>query len=228
MSTKGVGRRRRTAFGWVGRIGCGRMPARSVRPPPNWRIVCEGIEMAHLIPLGFRRGSEPEETRRLSRTPDHRGRRDRYRTAPSCRARKPHAGHDRVRGCSGASPACERCGPHRRRALHQDPADRRDPVRRWTPSGPPPRPIRSASAPGRCARGFQRATSTSHPNRSFWPSLGTHDLKVVAARTLLSRPRVMREPVDQVAYFRLDLGAKATILAEKTPVVIEAPKSPGS
>ncbi len=26
--------------------------------------------MAHLIPLGFRRGSEPEETRRVSRTPD--------------------------------------------------------------------------------------------------------------------------------------------------------------
>jgi hypothetical protein len=180
--------------------------------------------MAHLIPLGFRRGGEPEETRRLSRTPDIED--DETDVAPlplvglESRTRVTTAFGDvpahLLRVNDAVRTADGRFLKIRRIDVIQFDAD----ILRSTAEAYPIRIGAGALRTGVPARDIYLA-----PEQELLASLGTHDSKVVAARTLMSRPRVMREPVDQVAYFRLDLGTRATILAEKTPVVIEALKS---
>lgn len=183
--------------------------------------------MAHLIPLGFRRGSEPEETRRVSRTPDFEddetdiepirldGLESRTRVTTAFGDVPAHLlrVNDAVRTADG------RFLKIRRIDVIQFEPD----VLRATAEAYPIRVGAGALRTGVPARDIYLA-----PEQELVASFGSHDTKVLTARTLLSRPRVMREPVDQVAYFRLDLGMRATILAEKTPVIIDAPKSAGS
>jgi hypothetical protein len=180
--------------------------------------------MAHLIPLGFRRGSESGETRRVSRAPeleDEDGEIEPIRLAGlESRTRVTTAFgdvpahllrvNDAVRSADG------RFFKIRKIDVLQFDAD----LLRRTVEAYPIRIGAGALRTGVPARDIYLA-----PEQAILASLGSFDSKVVTARDLLSRPRVTREPVDQVAYFRLDLGAAASILAEKTPIVIDPPKS---
>jgi hypothetical protein len=183
--------------------------------------------MAHLIPLGFRRGSEPEETRRVSRTPEFEdedgeiepirlvGLESRTRVTTAFGDVPAHLlrVNDAVRTADG------RFFKIRKIDVLQFDSD----LLRRTVEAYPIRIGAGALRTGVPARDIYLA-----PEQAILASSGSFESKVVTARDLLSRPRVMREPVDQVAYFRLDLGSPASILAEKTPVVIDAPKSAGS
>jgi hypothetical protein len=184
--------------------------------------------MAHLIPLGFRRGNDPEETRRVSRIPDVEddddaeiepvrlvGLESRTRVTTAFGDVPAHLlrVNDAVRTADG------RFLKIRRIDVIQFDAD----ILRSTAEAYPIR-----VGPGALRTGVPQRDIYLAPEQELLAAFGAHDSKVVTARTLLSRPRVTREPVDQVAYFRLDLGAKATILAEKTPVLIDAPPSAGA
>jgi hypothetical protein len=184
-------------------------------------------DMAHLIPLGFRRGSEAGETRRVSRTPDFEdddtdiqpirlvGLESRTRVTTAFGEVPAHLlrVNDAVRTADGRFLKIRKID-----VIQFEPDVLRSTVEAY--------PIRIGA--GALRTGVPARDIYLAPEQELLASMGAHDSKVVTARTLLSRPRVMREPVDQVAYFRLDLGVKATILAEKTPVVIDAPKSAGA
>lgn len=62
------------------------------------------------------------------------------------------------------------------------------------------------------------------PEQEILLATGSVGSKAVTAQELLSRPRVMREPIDQVAYFRLDLGGAASVMVEKVALPV-APAS---
>ncbi len=180
--------------------------------------------MAHLIPLGFRRGSEPEETRRLSRSLDIEdddcdiepirlvGLESRTRVTTAFGDVPAHLlrVNDAVRTADGRFLKIRRID-----VLQFD-----GELLRATAEAYPIRIGAGAFRTGVPARDIYLA-----PEQVLLASSGSFDSRPVTARELLSRPRVMREPVDQVAYFRLDLGAAATILAEKTPVMVDAPRS---
>jgi hypothetical protein len=183
--------------------------------------------MAHLIPLGFRRGSDEQETRRVSRILDTEeddgeiepirlvGLESRTRVTTAFGEVPAHLlrVNDSVRGADG------RFFKIRKIDVLQFDAE----FLRTTADAYPIRIGAGALRTGVPARDIYLA-----PEQELLASTGGFDAKVVRARDLLSRPRVMREPVDQVAYFRLDLGAAATIVAEKTPVLVPAPKSAGA
>jgi hypothetical protein len=183
--------------------------------------------MAHLIPLGFRRGNEPEETRRVTRVLEEEdedgdiepirlvGLESRTRVTTAFGDVPAHLlrVNDAVRAADG------RFLKIRRIDVLQFDAQ----FMRTTTEAYPVRVGAGALRTGVPARDIYLAAE-----QPILASTGGFDSRVVAARDLLSRPRVMREPVDQVAYFRLDLGTTATILAEKTPIVIDAGKSAGT
>jgi hypothetical protein len=183
--------------------------------------------MAHLIPLGFRRGSEPEETRRMSRVLDVEdedgeiepirlvGLESRTRVTTAFGDVPAHLlrVNDALRTADG------RFLKIRKIDVLQFDAD----LLRRTVEAYPIRVGAGALRTGVPARDIYLA-----PEQALLAASGSFDSKVVTARELLSRPRVMREPVEQVAYFRLDLGGAASILAEKTAIVIDAPKSAGA
>lgn len=182
--------------------------------------------MAHLIPLGFRRGSDEHETRRVSRIVDVEdeesdgdiepirlvGLESRTRVTTAFGEVPAHLlrVNDSVRGADG------RFLKIRKIDVLQFDAQ----FLRMTAEAYPIRIGAGALRTGVPARDIYLA-----PEQEIVASTGGFASKVLTARDLLSRPRVMREPVDQVAYFRLDLGTAATVLAEKTPIQIPAPKS---
>jgi hypothetical protein len=183
--------------------------------------------MAHLIPLGFRRGSEEQETRRISRVLEIEdddteiepirlaGLESRTRVTTSFGDVPAHLlrVNDAVRCADG------RFLKIRRIDVLQFDAE----VLRASADAYPIRIGAGSLRTGLPARDIYLA-----PEQEILASAGGFDMKVMIARDLLSRPRVMREPVDQVAYFRLDLGTAATILAEKVALPVAAPKSAGS
>jgi len=180
--------------------------------------------MAHLIPLGFRRGNDEQETRRVSRVPELEdddgdiepvrlvGLESRTRVTTAFGEVPAHLlrVNDSVRGADGRFFKIRKIN-----ILQFDPE-----FLRMTAEAYPVRIGAGALRTGVPARDIYLA-----PEQVVLASSGGFESKILTARDLLSRPRVMREPVDQVAYFRLDLGTAATILAEKTPIPIEAPKS---
>ena len=180
--------------------------------------------MAHLIPLGFRKGAETEETRRISRSPDLDDdepdvapirltgleSRTRVKTAfgdvPAHLLRV----NDTVRAADGRF--------HRIRkidVIHFEPD-----VLRTTADAYPIRICAGALRTGVPARDVYLA-----PEQELVVPSGGYGSTVVVARDLLSRPKVMREPVDQVAYFRLDLGEAVNVMAEKVALPIVPPRS---
>jgi hypothetical protein len=183
--------------------------------------------MANLIPLGFRRGSGEQETRRVSRILDTEeddadlepirlvGLESRTRVTTAFGEVPAHLlrVHDAVRCADGRFLKIRRID-----VLQFDAG-----VLRASADAAPIRIGAGALRTGLPARDIYLA-----PEQEILASSGGFDTKVMTARDLLSRPRVMREPVDQVAYFRLDLGAAATILAEKVPVLVPAPRSAGA
>lgn len=181
-------------------------------------------ELAHLIPLGFRRGTETGESRRVSRTPDFEDddgdiapirltgieSRTRVQTAfgdvPAHLLRI----NDTVRGADGRF--------HRIRkidVIHFE-AD----VLRTTADAYPIRICAGALRTGVPARDIYLA-----PEQEIVVPSGGYGSSVVMARDLLSRPKVMREPADQVAYFRLDLGDAVNVMSEKVALPVETLKS---
>lgn len=180
--------------------------------------------MAHLIPLGFRRGTETEDSRRVSRTPDFED--DEGDVAPvrlsglESRTRVQTAFgdvpahllrvNDTVRGADGRF--------HRIRKI--DVIQFEPDVLRTTADANPIRICAGALRTGVPARDIYLA-----PEQELVVPTGGYGSTVVVARDLLSRPRVLREPVDQVAYFRLDLGAAVNVMAEKVALPVSAPKS---
>lgn len=64
------------------------------------------------------------------------------------------------------------------------------------------------------------------PDQPLLVVTGGYQNRLVVARDLLSRPRVLREPMEQVAYYRLDLGGEASILAEKAALPVEPGRKP--
>lgn len=185
-------------------------------------------ELAHLIPLGFRRGSETEDSRRISRTPEFEDdddgdiavvkltgleSRTRVQTAfgdvPAHLLRV----NDTVRGADGRF--------HRIRkidVIQFEPA-----VLRTMADAYPIRICAGALRTGVPARDIYLA-----PEQELAVPSGGYGSTVVAARDLLTRPKVLREPVDQVAYFRLDLGDAVKVMAEKVALPVAAPKSASS
>ena len=183
--------------------------------------------MAHLIPLGFRRGSEEQETRRVSRILDQEeddgdiepirlvGLESRTRVTTAFGEVPAHLlrVNDSVRAADG------RFFKIRKIDVLQFDAE----FMRTTADAYPIRIGAGALRTGVPARDIYLA-----PEQEIVASTGGFESRILMARELLSRPRVMREPVDQVAYFRLDLGTPATILAEKTAIPVAAPKSAGA
>jgi hypothetical protein len=183
--------------------------------------------LAHLIPLGFRKGSETDETRRVSRAPDIEDddggvepirlagleSRTRVKTAfgdvPAHLLRV----NDTVRGADGRF--------HRIRKIDVIHFDQE--ILRTTADAYPIRVCAGALRTGVPARDIYLA-----PEQELVLPSGSPGPSVVVARDLLSRPRVMREPVDQVAYFRLDLGGPVSVMAEKVALPIDPPKSPAA
>ncbi len=183
--------------------------------------------MAHLIPLGFRRGSETEETRRVSRTPDMDDgeaevtairltgieSRTRVKTAfgdvPTHLLRV----NDTVRGADGRFHRLLKID-----VIHFDAG-----ILRTTADAFPIRICAGALRTGVPARDIYLA-----PEQEIVVPSGGYGSSVVVARDLLSRPRILREPVDQVAYFRLDFGSPVCITAEKVALPVPPLKSPAA
>ena len=183
--------------------------------------------MAHLIPLGFRRGTGEQEARRVSRvleTEDDDSEIEPIRLVGI-------ESRTRVTTAFGDVPAhllrvndAVRCADGRFLKIRRIDVLQFDAgVLRASSDAYPIRIGAGALRTGLPARDIYLA-----PEQEIVASAGGFDSKVMIARDLLSRPRVMREPVDQVAYFRLDLGCAATILAEKVALPVAAPKSAGS
>jgi hypothetical protein len=181
--------------------------------------------MAHLIPLGFRRGNDSQEARRVSRSLDLEeddggeiepirlvGLESRTRVTTAFGEVPAHLlrVNDAVRAADGRFFKIRKID-----VLQFDPE-----FLRTTADAYPIRIGAGAIRTGVPARDIYLA-----PDQEIVAMSGGYGSKLTTARDLLSRPRVLREPVDQVAYFRLDLGGETTILAEKTPLPMAAPKS---
>ena len=183
--------------------------------------------MAHLIPLGFRRGSGEQESRRVSRVLDTEE--DETEIEPIRLVGL--ESRTRVTTAFGEVPAhllrvndAVRCADGRFLKIRRIDVLQFDAeILRASADAYPIRIAAGALRTGLPARDIYLA-----PEQEILAAAGGFETKVMIARDLLSRPRVMREPVDQVAYFRLDLGGPATILAEKVALPVPAPKSAGA
>jgi hypothetical protein len=183
--------------------------------------------MAHLIPLEFRRGAQTDETRRVSRIPDLE---DDDGDLESVRITGLES-RTRVTTAFGEVPAhLLRVNDTLRTADGRFLKIRKIDVLQFDAGflrgHPDAYPIRigaGAIRPGVPARDIYLA-----PEQQVLAANGGHSSKIVMARDMLSRPRVLREPLEQVAYFRLDLGGPASVLSEKAAIPIEEPPSRGA
>ena len=184
--------------------------------------------MAHMIPLGFRQGTETEAERRVSRVPATPGPED----EDGCAAAVELTGIEsrtRITTAFGEVPAhLLRVNDTVRAADGRFHKIRRIDVIRFEAASlrslPEAYPVRiqaGALRPGVPARDIYLA-----PQQDLVIMTGGVGSKTVKAQDLLPKPRVMREPMDQVAYFRLDLGGPASVMAEKVALPIAPPASP--
>jgi hypothetical protein len=183
--------------------------------------------MAHMIPLGFRQGTETEAERRASRVPAPCGSEDEDGSAAPIRLTGIES-RTRVTTAFGEVPAhLLRVNDTVRAADGRFHKIRRIDVIRFEAASlrslPDAYPIRIQA--GALRAGVPARDIYLAPEQELLVTTGGAGSKMVRAQELLTRPRVMREPIDQVAYFRLDLGGPASVMAEKVALPVTPPAS---
>ncbi len=74
---------------------------------------------------------------------------------------------------------------------------------------------------GAIAAGIPQRDIFLAPDQAITVGSGSFDTRTIDSRTMLSRPKVVRELCEQVSYYRLILDTEATVYAEKALLHIE-------
>ena len=86
---------------------------------------------------------------------------------------------------------------------------------------PHAQPIRIGA--GALAPGLPKQDVYLAPDQTLVVGTSAFEKRSVTAASQMSRPRVVRSPCEQVAYYRLTLDAEASVLSEKVLLRIEMP-----